>query len=170
LPAVTDRVGTAEHKELALEVSTLAITLVRDEAGLLPLTSPETTLVIETPAAAGLGSRVGANTLQVSEQPTPIDIAAALEMAEEAGVVVIATSDAQRNSKQAELVQMLQNAGSPVVVAAVRSPYDLLVYPQITTYLVSYGSNPPGLEALAQVLVGQAEPGGKLPVELPGVQ
>lgn len=52
---------------------------------------------------------------------------------------------------------------------AVRGPYDLMAFPAATTCLASYGANPPALAALAAVLRGERKPGGRLPVDLPGL-
>jgi len=66
-------------------------------------------------------------------------------------------------------VQALLEAKVPTIVVAVRGPYDLLAFPQAPTYLALYGSNPPALDALANVLSGKVKPMGKLPVEIPGM-
>lgn len=57
----------------------------------------------------------------------------------------------------------------PTAVVAVHSPYDLLAFPGVETYLCTYSSQPFALEAAAGVLAGRTDPGGMLPVSLPGV-
>jgi beta-N-acetylhexosaminidase len=50
----------------------------------------------------------------------------------------------------------------------VRSPYDLLKFPDASVSLATYNWNDPALEALVSILDGSAQPQGRLPVELPG--
>jgi beta-N-acetylhexosaminidase len=49
-----------------------------------------------------------------------------------------------------------------------QSPYDLLTCGEVETYLCAYSAHPFALAAVADVLAGE-EPGGTLPVELPGL-
>lgn len=52
---------------------------------------------------------------------------------------------------------------------AVRNPYDLLAFPQLRTYLVTYEYTRPALAAALRVLFGELQPQGHLPVSLPGI-
>ncbi|HEM62164.1 MAG TPA: hypothetical protein ENO24_07720 [Chloroflexi bacterium] len=53
------------------------------------------------------------------------------------------------------------------VAVGLDSPYDLLAYPDVPTYLATYGRTPVSMQALAQVIFGLEAPRGRLPVELP---
>lgn len=165
----TGQVGLAETRALSHQVAVQSITLLRDQAGLLPLQKAERYLVVEVPGAAGLGRALGLTYLAVKEKPGDREIQQAVDMARDGRTVIVATTDANRVPAQIELVRRLSAAGNPVIWIAMRNPYDLMAYPQAQTYLASYGANPPALEALAAVLWGQADPQGKLPVELPGL-
>lgn len=90
-------------------------------------------------------------------------------MAKDGRTAIVATTDAGKNRRQADLVNALLKAKIPTLVVAVRGPYDLLYREAAPTYLASYGSNPPSIEALAAVLTGKVKPRGRLPVELPGL-
>ncbi len=162
-------VGTAEHKALARQIAAQAITLLRDDARLLPLAADARLLVIEPPAAAGLGKALAATTLAIEANPTAAEILTAAGIAADGRTVVVATADVRQNAGQAQLVQALLAAQAPVIVVAVSGPYDLMAFPAAPTYLASYGAVPPLLEALAAVLRGRVKPGGRLPVELPGL-
>jgi beta-N-acetylhexosaminidase len=159
-----DRVGTPETKELSRTVARQAVTLVRDDAQLLPLGSSRT-LVVET-IPLGLGERLGASTMSVSAQTTRAEIEAVQNTAPGFERVVIATSDVLKNPDQAKLVAALKKINARTIVVATRSPYDLLYLKDITTYLAIYGANPPMIEALADVLTGKIQSRGKLPVTL----
>lgn len=166
---VREEVGTAEQRALAREVAGQAITLLRDDARRLPVAPGVKLLVIEPPAGAGLGQALSATTFAVSANPSAAEIRTAVGLAADGRTVIVATADARQNPGQARLVQELLAAGAPVIVIAVRGPYDLMAFPTAPTCLASYGANPPALDALAAVLFGRAKPAGRLPVELPGL-
>jgi beta-N-acetylhexosaminidase len=109
-----------------------------------------------------------ATLLEVGETPTSREFVQAAGLAASADVVLLGTRNVMGHSEQAQLVETLARE-HPVVVVALDSPYDLLSYPEVSTYLATYGRAPVSMEALAQVLFGLAEPRGRLPVELPGL-
>lgn len=169
IAAVAGQVRTAAHLELALTVSVQGITLLRDDAHLLPLTTDGRPLIVEAPIAAGLGRALNSDLILVDTNPTRTQKDAVLSMARGKRQVVVIVFDVAHNPGQVELVETLLAAGNPVVVVAVRSPYDLLKFPGAPTLLATYGWNDPAREALTAVLEGRARPQGHLPVELPGL-
>ena len=172
-PAAIDQIDnyvyTQGNIELSRQIAAQSITLLRDEAGLLPLKTDSPLLVVEVPAAAGLGNLLGATSIAVSNEPTAAEIQLVLGTARDGRTVIVTTSDANRTPAQVALINALLEAGVPTVIIAVRNPYDLMAFPEATTYLLSYGNNPPALEALVKVLRGEILPQGKLPIEIPGL-
>lgn len=164
-----DATGSAVARELSRQVARQSITLLRDEAALLPLSTGQKYLVVEVPGAAGLGNALGLTFVQVGDKPGRADLNQVLGMARDGRTVIVATTDANRNAEQAAFVQNLLKENIPVIVVAMRSPYDLLAFPEVGTYLAAYGANPPALAGLADVLWGKGSPQGKLPVDLPGL-
>ena len=160
-----DRVGSSANKAISRDIARQAVTLVRDDAKLVPL-KPDTKLLVVETGAYGLGNRLGATTMAVSAQPKPAEITTVLTVAADGRVVIVATSNVAKNRAQADLVNALLKANVPTILVATRSPYDLLALPDAPTYLAIYGANPPMLDALAEVLTGKVTPRGKLPVEL----
>ena len=75
--------------------------------------------------------------------------------------------NAATSSGQAALVRALQDSGTPVVVAAVRNPYDIAEFPEVPTYVATYSYKDIALESLTKVLFGEVSPTGKLPVDVP---
>ena len=75
------------------------------------------------------------------------------------------TQDAYANEGQASLVRALP--AERTVVVAIRSPYDLLAYPDVQTYLLTYSGADAALSALARMLYGRVGALGRLPVDLP---
>jgi beta-N-acetylhexosaminidase len=161
-------VGTAEIKAISRDIAAQSITLLRDDAHLLPLPADAKLLVVETANGIGLGKALGATTTTTNAQPNASDINAVLGMAKDGRTAIVATTDAGKHRQQANLVNALLKAKIPTIVVAVRGPYDLLYLEAAPTNLASYGSNPPSIEALAAVLTGKVKPRGRLPVELPG--
>ncbi len=164
-----DRVGAIETKNLSRDVALQAITLLRDDAKLIPLKSDAKLLVVEM-GALGLGNLLGATTMSVNAQPQPNEIASVVGIAKDGTrTVIVATNDVAKNKTQVDLVAALQKENVPLIIVAVRSPYDLMYLPNVTTYLATYGTNPPLIKAAAAILTGQAKPRGRLPVALPGL-
>jgi len=162
-----DLVGSAQNRATAQDLANKAITLVKDDAALVPLAPSAKVLVVETPQANGLGKLLGATAHHVGEKPGLLEIRRAIAAAKNKTLIVVATSDVAKNPAQANLVDELMNAGLPVIVAAVRSPYDLVhLRREPAAYLASYGSSPLMLRALADVLSGRRVAQGHLPVEL----
>jgi beta-N-acetylhexosaminidase len=168
-----EQVGTPEHLAAAQRVALDSITLLRDDDGLLPL-SPESSLLVVYPrGGASLGQAVlehapQASLLEVSERPTSREFVQAAAQAETADLILVGTRDVADYPEQAALVEALR-AKHPVIAVALDSPYDLLSYPDVSTYLCTYGRATVSMQALAVVLFGLEEPRGRLPVELPGL-
>jgi beta-N-acetylhexosaminidase len=180
-------VGSAEHRELARELARRSMTLVRDDARLLPLRLPPDARLLAvmprprdlTPAdtssyvAPGLAAALRAVHPTVDEivtdhPPSDGDVSAVRERAIAGGAaaVVVGTINAVHDPAQVRLVEGLLASGRPVVVAALRVPFDLSAYPAAPTFLATYSILPDSLEALADVLVGRAEAPGRLPVAI----
>lgn len=159
--------GTTEHHALALELARKAITLLKDDASLLPLKPGEPLLVIETAAAKGLGSLLDARTIEIKNDPDASVIAATLNMARDVGKVIVTATDANFYNGQVKLVTELLAKNPNTIIVSVRTPYDISVLPQVPTALASYGSNLPTLQAITDVLIGRAEASGVLPATLP---
>ncbi len=68
---------------------------------------------------------------------------------------------------QADLVENLRQTGVPLVVVAIKSPTDILEFPQVSNYLAMYGTTPGQEGALIDVLLGRTQPQGGNP--LPGL-
>lgn len=148
------------------KVAQKSITLLRDNADLLPLKPNKKAIVIETDNNLGLRRMLGITALQVGQQPDMRDINNAVNLCRNADVVIVATTDVEKNLRQAVLVNELLKVNRHIIVVAMHSPYDLLYFKDVPAYLVTYGSSPPSVRALADVLKGKIPPKGHLPVEL----
>jgi beta-N-acetylhexosaminidase len=182
-PAV---LSNSTHMDLARELATRSVTLVRNDAGLLPLRvdQDERILVLEptptdiTPAdttsfyPAALGAAIRDHHLNVKEivyphSPGPLEIAALMDEANDADLIIVGTVFS--GSEQADLVTGLSSLNTPIVAVALRTPFDLAKYPKIATYACTYSSHEPSVQALAAALFGKAGFEGHLPAAIPGL-
>ncbi|WP_181786721.1 glycoside hydrolase family 3 C-terminal domain-containing protein, partial [Streptomyces phytophilus] len=58
-------------------------------------------------------------------------------------------------------------SGTPVVVVAVRNPYDVRRFPEAPAYLCTYGTGTGVLTRAVDALYGDLHPTGRLPVAIP---
>jgi len=113
-----------------------------------------------------LGYKVQSLTVSLAVEPAERE--AALEAVREGyDRVVFGSINAWRFPEQVDLVRALEAAGAPLVLIALRDPYDLALFPEGTLTLASCSTEPVVMRALAEVLAGLAEPVGHLPVNLP---
>ncbi len=59
--------------------------------------------------------------------------------------------------------------GKPVVVVGLREPYELAVFPGVDAYVAAYNYRNCGFQAAADVIFGDVNPSGLLPVTIPGL-
>lgn len=176
-------VGSREHHETAQRISEASVTLIKDEAGLLPLRPGERTLVISVLAAAvsevdesvdlpvTLGQALAAQGLDVEERSVLLeDVGSAAEkLAALAGSfrqVVIGTYNASLRPEQAALVRAIIDAGRSPIVVALRNPYDIAAFPDVPAYVATYESRPLALQSAAKVLTGNIKAAGRTPVTI----
>lgn len=168
-PASLEVVGRAARK---------AITVVRDKSGRLPLGEVGAGSVVVVGPRAAAETMAGALSARLRREvmtcafdgePTAAEIDAALAGARQADTVVAVTFQAMLQPAQAELVRRLADVQANLVVVGGDAPYDLSLFPQISTYVAAYGTGALSLQAAADVLLGRAKAEGRLPVTLPGV-
>lgn len=174
-------VGSVGHLDVARTLADRSVTLVRDLHGLLPLSPQGTLLVLEPvptdvtpadttalypPCLAEEISRIhpSVTSLVYPQEPSDGDIAAAVHLAEGHDVVVVGTVAAPKS--QGRLVEGLLASGRPVAAVALRTPYDLAVYPDAGAYLCTYSGHRPSMAALARGVFGKQRFQGRLPVPI----
>jgi beta-N-acetylhexosaminidase len=181
-------VGCAEHQAVADEIAEHSITLVRDDARLLPLKptpeqriaaivpkpidlTPADTSSYETPklGAALQKHHDNVDEYQISYAPTTNEITNLLERLRDYDMLILGTLNAYASSNQAEFVRQALRLGIPSVVVALRLPYDLTNFPEVQTYVCTYSILEPSMQALAKALFSKIKFEGKLPVSIPGM-
>jgi len=169
-------IGSAAHKQVEAQAAAHAITLVKDE-GVLPLDlQPEQTIVIIGTHFVGNLSRAvkqhhaDVSTVQVENGKLSEEQWRQIRAAD---VVLIGsyTFDTKGRSPQNPAMQLYQQIiaarEQPVIVIALRNPYDIMAIPDTDAYVAQYGFRDVHFTASAAVLFGNEKPMGKLPVTIP---
>ncbi|WP_243791153.1 glycoside hydrolase family 3 protein [Saccharopolyspora gloriosae] len=176
-PAKVDElVGNAEHRKQAQRITDRTTTVLRNDANELPLRDPGRVLVTGAgdEATKVLAERIGvrgpqATALPTGMEPTPTQVAQAVDAAKDHDTAVVLTNAAwnEDNSPQRVLVRELQASGVRVIAVPVRDPYDAAYVESVPTWVTTYSDKPVAMESLARVLLGEVAPTGKLPVPVP---
>jgi beta-N-acetylhexosaminidase len=178
-----------EHMQVVNEIAEKSITLVRDEKKYLPinleadkriavivpvpqdLTPADTSSYIQPKLAESIREyHVLTDEFKISLAPSEQETADVLNKIREYDLIVMGTINAYAEEKQAEFVRLLLQTGKPVIIIAMRLPYDLAVFPQASTYVCTYGILEPSMRAAAKAVFGHSEMTGRLPVSIPGLE
>lgn len=173
--AVGQHVGTPEHLAVAAQLGERAATVVRNDAGVLPLAAGDgRSAVAVGPTAAqpgmvadGLAQRgYAGSAIATAATPTAAQIDQAAAAADAADLAVVTTSSAWRSAAQQELVRAVVATGTPTVVLATRDAYDVGYLPTATTAVATYGTRGVSIQGAVSVLFGEVTPTGRLPVAI----
>lgn len=180
-------VGCEEHRQISRMLAEKSVTLLRNGAGVIPIApKAETKILVVSVEPQKIGAaqdpvqsvdmliravqaehgRVTGKMLSLN--PTPQEIATAVNMAANADVVVVGTCNAILYGRQIELVRALRALGKTLVVVAMESPYDITEFPEVESYVCTYGCAYDAMAAAAKVIFGTLQATGKLPVRMPG--
>ena len=181
-------VGCGEHQALAAELARRSITLIRNDDKLLPLrpaadtriavvqsvpadlTPADTSSTVSPTLAAALRRRhPGVDEILLPAVPGETDIAGLGGRLAAVDLLIVGTFSAHLQPAQAALAAAVLATGKPTVTIALRTPWDLLVYPAARTHICSYGILPPSMDALAAALLGETPFAGRLPVDIAGL-
>lgn len=181
-------ISTASHLQLRDTAYARSTTVVRDQQNLLPiqLAATQKLLVITIQpdtytiaADKSEDSNVFVEQIrqrhalveEISITPkTALDNLPGIDQAvSNAAMIMIVTVNANLDHYQENFVQHVLKLGKPSIGLAVYNPYDLLAFPELGTYVVTYEYTAPALIAAVRVLFGEIPAQGKLPVSLPGL-
>jgi beta-N-acetylhexosaminidase len=181
-----DVVGSPAHQAISRELAERALTRTdRGPAGVEPalIALARSTRILAimpeptdlTPAdtssmvAPGLGRALrkrfaSVDDVVVAVSPSDAEIAGLRRRAGSFDAVVIGTIEAHRQPAQAELVRAIFATGVPTIAVALRTPWDVAVYPEVVPAICTYSILRDSLEALARALAGEIGFPGRLPV------
>jgi beta-N-acetylhexosaminidase len=163
----TDRgPGGTDPAPIALAPSTRILAIMPEPTDLTPA---DTSSMVAPGLGRALRTRFASvDDVVVGVAPSDAEIAGLRRRAGSFDAVVVGTIEAHRQPAQAELVRAIAASGVPTIAVALRTPWDVAVYPTdlpsavpaICTYSILRDS----LEALARALVGEIGFPGRLPV------
>ncbi len=174
-PATADAVaGNASHMTEATRIAQNSITLLKNEA-MLPLQSDSVAVVGPEQAdelAAALNERgLEAHGVETPRRPDEPTIVNAVQAADSADAIVAVTyTFSTMPAQQRALLDALLDTEKPVAMVSLGIPYDLAASSAADAAVATYALNVNAvlpetvLSGLADVLVGDAAPGGRLPV------
>ena len=192
LEGIDRAVGGKQANELAEDIARDAITLVRNDAKVLPLNLQTTSRIFNLAITNGddratiaqpfiwamARQQIKVETAVLDDRSSEAEVKKALESAARADVVMVSMYGRVR-SGQARSVALpepgtkalneLIERKIPIVGISFGNPYILMSFPKLQTYLVAYGDMPSLQEATARGLAGQIDIGGRLPISLPGM-
>jgi beta-N-acetylhexosaminidase len=186
-------VSTADAERLAREIADHAVTLVRDDAHLLPaaslskdarvfvlaVTNGEDRLWVAQPFSSALarsGRKIDGAVLD--ERSSEKEVERAVERAKGADLVVAALYGRVRTGQSnsgalpepgKRALDKLIDRKSPLVAVSFGNPYLLMTLPELKTYVVAYGDMPSLQSAAARALLGEIDVTGRLPISLPNL-
>ena len=181
LDAISDVLDSPEASEKAQAVADHAVTLIRNERGVLPLsTSSQPCLVVVTELRI---SQFGQRTIQEFRRRAPngrviaLDTSLPLAALEAtagdttACSAIVAASFASVSADLKDVTLFLTNLTHgpvPVVLLPFENPYLLTSIPDATAFLTTFSSSPPSEIAAVKALFGEIPITGHTPVSIPG--
>ena len=192
LDSIDRNVAGKEVAQLANEIAEHAITLVRDDAGVMPVKLNPTTRIFNlaitngddrlfiaqsfSAAMARGGQKM--QTVTLDDRSSDAEVRKALDAANRADLVIVsmygrvrtgqARSVALPEPGETALTQLIEHK-TPIIGISFGNPYLLLSFSKLQTYLVAYGDMPSLQEAAARAVLGQIDITGRLPISLPGL-
>jgi beta-N-acetylhexosaminidase len=183
-----DVIQGAGHMKIADEIAEKSITLVRDRSRLLPirlvsdkrigvvvpapqdLTPADTSSYVMPKLADSIRAyHSRADEFLISMSPDKREQASIIGQLQGYDLIVLGTINAHAEEKQAGFVRAVLQTGIPTIVVAMRLPYDLMAFPQASTFVCVYSILEPSMRAAARALFGHGEVTGRLPVSIPGL-
>jgi beta-N-acetylhexosaminidase len=183
-------VSNSETAALAEEIAAKAITLVRNDAGLIPLQKDAKVAVLgisngfDGPGTMGtlLGTLrqngVRFESAYLQENSTAEQIAAARKTVNEADLIIAGLYGRVRSGAKnsvglpepgTNILRELLAADKKVIGVSFGNPYILGSFPQLKTYIVAYGDMASLQRASARAILGTQDISGRLPISLPGL-
>lgn len=192
LEAAQTIVGSAEHQAWSKECADQAITLVKSEEGVLPLSPDKYKKILFIPIEAGegvaYGVRQGACEVirrKLVDEGFDVDIFKAKNVFEGEvdktsdfigvydAIVYVANLSTKSNQTSVR-IEWAQPMGAncphylasiPTVFVSLENPYHLIDIPRVKTFINTYNSNDNVLDAVVEKLLGRSEFKGTSPVD-----
>ena len=190
IEAIDTVVSTRDVYKLSEEIAEKSVTLVRNDAGLIPVDRTKRVAFIglsngfDNEATAAAFNRtmrengIKATSVVIQENSTAETLKRARETAQNADIVIAGLFGRVRSGAKnsvglpeegVKILRGLLASGKPVVGIGFGNPYILGSFPELTTYMVAYGDMPSLQRSSARAVFGLQDIGGRLPIALPGL-
>jgi beta-N-acetylhexosaminidase len=192
LEAAQKVVGCEAHQAMSRECADKAVTLVKEETGVLPLTPERYKKILFCPieAAAGVAYSVRIGTCDMIRNklaaegfeidtfvPKNIFEGQTEKTSDMVGIydaIVYVANLSTKSNQTSVRIEWAQPMGAncphylasiPTIFISVENPYHLIDIPRVKTFINCYNSNDNVLDALIEKLLGRSEFKGKSPVD-----
>lgn len=185
LDALREVVGSPEHRAVAADIARRAVTLLRDKGPLLPAAGrrvsvvqymPETELRAGKMFGADIRAAIpGARVIKISPATSVGDLDSVTRQVAGSDRVIVAAyvrriEGEGRPAVPPHIAKWIDDLArrEKVIAVALGNPYLIRQFPNVSTYLVTYGVSDALERAAAAVVLGRASATGTAPVSLPG--
>lgn len=187
--AISEIVGSRQHRLLAKQIARDGITIVRNDSALLPLEKNSLKKIVSIAVGdtedPGTGSYfrflvrqrgVRVEDYRVDQRSNKVEYDSVLARAATADILLLHLYLRTRSGQMTGFllppqVEFLTNLGSlrkPTVVVSLGNPYILDALPSAQAYVVGFSDADVVVEAAVEVLFGESSSKGKMPISLPG--
>ena len=182
LDDVGDALDSPEKASHAQEVADHAVTLVRNEHGLLPLAAPDRACVIVSSGIrlSAFGQRLAEEFRRRAPQARIVFVdntlpAAALEAVvgdvSPCSAVIFATftTNPTLGGELSQFLEKLTAGAAPVGLISLGNPYLVREFSKLSMYLAAFSTAAPSEVSVVRAMFGEIPITGKLPVTIPGI-
>ena len=182
-------VDSPEHRAVAEEIARKGLTLVREQAGTLPLS--RATRIAHVIVSDTLDPRVADDlrreldrrldrlpeTFTLDARSSEADVRSAVEGSSRVDVTLVSLFVRFQSGRgriaapplARPALEEIRRRGGRLVAVSFGSPYVARELPELPTYVAAYGGQPVAQVAAVQALFGETGFSGRLPVTIPGV-
>ena len=185
---IVDSIKKFSHKELAQSIADKSITLLKNDAGIIPLdltrynniycvtvtdgTGDETATFFQNIITRRLGN---INSILITDKTKKRELKNYLGTLHKADLIVmpifmeVKETDGKEKLRedQIKFIKKVLNLRAPVITMSFKNPYLLNLIPQARTYLNAYSYTKVSQKACLKALLGEIDISGKLPVSIP---
>ncbi len=185
--------NAAADEKVSQTVADHAITVIRNNAGVLPLKpGKKDKIVVIQPGNIRLEMSDAVNLYDknnlveeikkrhdnvrevvIGLEPNKEEIISILDTCFISDIIIVGTQHVYRHPAQKnmmdDIIKLAESKNKKLITVALRSTTDLAYYPEAQTHLVSYGNWACLNKALVKVMFGEIEAVGKLPVPIKGL-
>lgn len=184
---VLNRVGSEEHRTLAMDIYRKGITLIKND-GLLPLEShvrriliiyPENRIYTLVEELSSIDDKLKkaikiynnclhTHTYKIIDHPGESEVDELIELSFSYDIVIFTTISLKQKVEQVALINRLVELRQKVIVISLRTPYDYALIPNVNAFIVTYEHSLPAISVAFEIIMGLTNSKGRLPVSIPG--